>query len=60
MEIVIHHRHLLVPNSGPVGAPFDFGGVNVGTFTLIRYPAAANALFTVNPRMTKKINLQFA
>ena len=44
------------------GSPpaFDFGGVNVGTFTLIRYPAAANAIFTVNPRMTKKFNLQFA
>ena len=40
--------------------PGDFGGVNVGTFTLIRYPAAANAIFTVNPRMTKKFNLQFA
>ena len=48
----------LVPNSGPPA--FDFGGVNVGTFTLIRYPAAANALFTITPRTTKKINLQFA
>ena len=46
------------PNSGPPA--FDFGGVNVGSFTLIRYPSAANALFTIAPRTTTKINLQFA
>lgn len=37
-----------------------FGGVDVGTFTLIRYPNAANAVFNVNAGMSKKIYLQFA
>ena len=40
--------------------PGDFGGVNIGSFTVINYPSAANALFTITPRTTKKINLQFA
>tara|TARA_B100000925_G_C21909789_1_gene430957 strand:- start:84 stop:977 length:894 start_codon:yes stop_codon:yes gene_type:complete len=43
-----------------VASPADFGGVNIGTFTIIRYSATANALFTIPRLMSKKINLQFS
>jgi len=62
--IILNGTSFAPVNPGVVstGSPpaFTFGGVNVGSFTLIRYPAAANAIFTVGPRMTKKFNLQFA
>lgn len=42
-----------------VASPGDFGGVNIGTFTIIRY-SGANALFTIPVKTSKKLTLRFA
>ena len=46
-------------NPVEVDNPSDFGTINIGTFTVIRY-SGANALFTITPRTTRRLRLQFA